>query len=247
MSAEHELQMMGDVEGLGTILGVWAHPDDECYLMAGLTVLARRAGNRVACVTATKGELGTPDPETWPPDRLARLREWELRAALSILDMSEHHWLGYADGGCARVGATEAIEAIGRIMDAVSPNTIVTFGPDGMTGHSDHLTVCEWTAAARARYAPDARLLYATSTPESEQRFAEQLEGFNVYEPGYPITTERDRLFLRLELDGALLDQKLASLRAQSSQTSIFVQAIGETTYRDLLREEAFVDADRTG
>lgn len=244
MSEVNEAEMTRAVGELGTVLGVWAHPDDECYLMAGLTVLARRSGNRVACVTATRGELGTPDPQAWPPERLGRLREWELKAALSILDMSEHHWLGYPDGGCAGIDSSRGIEAIGQIIGVVAPDTIVTFGRDGMTGHSDHLTVCEWATAARERYAPGARLLYATTTPEAERHFSDQLAGSNVYEPGYPITTAKDDLALRLELDGGLLDQKFASLRAQSSQTSIFVQAIGEATYRDLLREEAFVDAD---
>ena len=59
------------VTDLGTILGVWAHPDDEAYLSGGLMAMARDAGARVVCVTATRGELGTPDPRTWPPDQLA--------------------------------------------------------------------------------------------------------------------------------------------------------------------------------
>ncbi len=29
---------------LGTVLGVWAHPDDEAYLTAGLMAVARAAG-----------------------------------------------------------------------------------------------------------------------------------------------------------------------------------------------------------
>jgi hypothetical protein len=35
-----------DVAALGTVLGVWAHPDDEAYLSAGLMALARDVGNR---------------------------------------------------------------------------------------------------------------------------------------------------------------------------------------------------------
>ena len=57
-----------DVGALGTILGIWAHPDDEAYLSGGLMALARDTGSRVVCVTATRGELGTPDPRAWPPD-----------------------------------------------------------------------------------------------------------------------------------------------------------------------------------
>lgn len=42
------------VANLGTILGVWAHPDDETYLSAGLMASAVRSGCRVVCVTATR-------------------------------------------------------------------------------------------------------------------------------------------------------------------------------------------------
>ena len=66
-----------DVASLGTILGVWAHPDDEAYLCGGLYALARDAGARVICVTATRGELGG-DPSAWPPERLAAQRTAEL-------------------------------------------------------------------------------------------------------------------------------------------------------------------------
>lgn len=66
------------VEQLGTLLGVWAHPDDEAYLSAGLMALARRDGQRVVVVTATFGEHGTDDPHRWPPTRLARHRRQEL-------------------------------------------------------------------------------------------------------------------------------------------------------------------------
>ena len=52
---------------LGTVLSVWAHPDDETYLCGGLMADAVRRGNRVVCVTATRGELGSPDEERWPP------------------------------------------------------------------------------------------------------------------------------------------------------------------------------------
>src|SRR3712207_8836986 len=39
------------VAELGTVLGIWAHPDDEAYLSGGLMALARDGGSRVACVT----------------------------------------------------------------------------------------------------------------------------------------------------------------------------------------------------
>jgi LmbE family N-acetylglucosaminyl deacetylase len=69
------------VAALGTVLGIWAHTDDEAYLSGGLMAMARDHGSRVVCVTATRGELGTPDPVSWPPHRLAATRTVELAHA----------------------------------------------------------------------------------------------------------------------------------------------------------------------
>ena len=59
---------------LGTILGVWAHPDDETYLSAGLMAAAADAGSRVVCITATRGEGGSMDEEQWPPESMGQVR-----------------------------------------------------------------------------------------------------------------------------------------------------------------------------
>ena len=61
-------ERLDGMDDLGTLLGIWAHPDDETYLSAGL--MARRSvdGRRVVCVTATRGEGGSMDEERWPPD-----------------------------------------------------------------------------------------------------------------------------------------------------------------------------------
>jgi len=82
---------------LGTLLGVWAHPDDEAYLTAGLMAVARAAGNRVVVATATKGEAGTDDPHAWPPDTLGQTRAQETVQSLAAVDVTEHRWLGHRD------------------------------------------------------------------------------------------------------------------------------------------------------
>ena len=74
-----------------TMLGIWAHPDDEAYLSAGLMADLRRRGDRVVVVTATLGEHGTGDPEAWPPARLAPRRRVELRDSLATVGVDEHH------------------------------------------------------------------------------------------------------------------------------------------------------------
>ena len=46
-------------ERLGTVLAVWAHPDDESFVAGGLLAAASDAGSRIVCLTATRGEHGT--------------------------------------------------------------------------------------------------------------------------------------------------------------------------------------------
>ena len=98
------------------MLGIWAHPDDETFLSAGLMAAARDAGNRVVCVTASLGEHGTDDPASWPADRLAAVREHELRASLAALDVTEHHLLGLPDGALAAQPAQAITRHLARII-----------------------------------------------------------------------------------------------------------------------------------
>jgi LmbE family N-acetylglucosaminyl deacetylase len=228
-----------------TLLGIWAHPDDEAFLSAGLMATARDAGQRVVCVTATSGEHGTADPTRWPPHRLGRVRTRELQASLASLDVTEHHLLGYVDGTCARQPFDDAVERISRIIDDVRPDTIVTFGPDGLTGHEDHQAVSAWATAARARAAPAARLLYATTTTEFVDRWQHLHDQFNVFlAQGLPLRTHPGSVAVELRLSGELADRKLVALRAQASQTSAMIARIGEDQFRDWWSVEAFLRAE---
>jgi LmbE family N-acetylglucosaminyl deacetylase len=230
---------MSNGNPLGTILGVWAHPDDESYLCAGLMARAARAGDRVVCVTATRGELGSPDEEKWPPGApLAAVRTTEMEAALAVLGITEHHWLDYPDGGCADVDDREAAARIAAVVDDVRPDTVVTFGPDGFTGHPDHRTVSRWTDLALARAATRPRLLHAVAREKPVDR--ELDEDFGVFELGRPRVCADDELDLLLELDGALLDRKVAALLQQVSQTGGLVGAVGLARFRAWVASESF-------
>ena len=137
--------MKKDVSELGTILGVWAHPDDEAYLSAALMAWARRNGQRVVVVTATKGEAGTWDEERWSTPKMGEIREAELMRCLEILGVSEHSWLGIYDGTADKVALEEGVAMVRPFIEDVQPKTVITFGPDGMTGHDDHKAVSAWT------------------------------------------------------------------------------------------------------
>lgn len=234
---------MSAANPLGTVLGVWAHPDDETYLCGGLMARAVRAGDRVVCITATRGELGSPDEERWPSGApLAAVRTAEMEAALAHLGVTEHHWLDYPDGGCPDVDQDEAVRRVADVMAEVQPDTVLTFGPDGMTGHLDHKAVSRWATAAFAQVGkPGAVLAYATHTPDWVERFEPALESVGAYmdDTRTPVTSVEDLVHL-VELDGDLLEVKRRAILAMTSQVEPLVAALGEQWFRDGMVEEAF-------
>ncbi len=231
------------VRPLGTILGVWAHPDDECYLSAGLMALARDNGARVMCVTATRGERGTDDPGNWPPDRLAPVRERELERSMSILGVDEHQFLGHCDGEVAEVPDEVGIAQLEEIIDRIRPDTIVTFGPDGMTGHGDHVTVGRWATLAARRAAWVERVLHAATDTEVMTAHEHHFDTFPIYGDDGPPRVRREDAAVVLDLPEATLEKKVAALRAQPSQTEPLVAHMGEDDYRNWISVEVFVEA----
>jgi LmbE family N-acetylglucosaminyl deacetylase len=231
------------VAELGTILGIWAHPDDEAYLSAGLMSTARANGQRVVCVTATRGELGTPDPIAWPPDRLAAERTRELADCLEILGVPEHEWLDHRDGRCAEADQAAAVAEIAAIVERVRPDTVLTFGPDGLTGHPDHRTVSVWAGAAFDRAAPPgARLLHATIADRRAARWGELTDDLGIYPPGLPVLTPTEHLAVDLVLDPVIAARKTRALAAQTTQTAGIIGALGADTFTAWVGDESFVE-----
>ena len=230
-------------ESLGTILSIWAHPDDETYLAAGLMADARDAGQRVVCAVASAGELGTDDPDRWSPVRLSQVRRWEAAAAMAVLGVEEHHVAGFPDGSLSECDDTGLAWAA-RLLDEVRPDTVLTFGPDGMTFHPDHIAVHRWvTRAWRERDCP-SRLLYAAVTGQHLALFGPDYEEWGVWMTDQrPAGVPAGRLAVHLELDGQRLDRKLTALRAMASQTGALVTGLPEEKYAALVAEEAFVAA----
>jgi LmbE family N-acetylglucosaminyl deacetylase len=231
------------ISDLGTILSVWAHPDDEGYCCGGIMAAAVAAGQRVVCVTATRGELGSTDESRWPNGpALAAVRTAELAAALAVLGVTEHHWLDYADGGCDQVDPAEAAGRLRAIIDDVRPDTILTFGPDGGTWHPDHIAVSRWVSDAAAD--TGARLLHEANTPEWQERMSQIVDPALVMMADRPlVATPVSECAFYVQLDSDLLDQKYRAMLCQESQIGPLMSLGGPDQYRGMLAEEAFTDA----
>lgn len=221
------------------LLGVWAHPDDEAYLSAGLMARVAAAGGHVACLTATHGEMGVPDDDPRPRDAVARMRAAELRAGLAAAGAHSLRLLGHPDGGCDALPHERGVAEVAAAIAETRPDVIVTFGPDGITGHPDHLAVHRWATDAWRR-AGRGSLLYATMTEAFLERHRALHERIGVFGDHRPVGSPEGDLAMAVRLDEDELDRKRRVLAAHASQTIGLALAMGEETYRRWFDEESF-------
>ncbi|MFL6336164.1 MAG: PIG-L deacetylase family protein [Pyrinomonadaceae bacterium] len=160
------------------ILCVFAHPDDESFMAAGVACKYAEEGARVALVTATLGEEGgAGDPPVCTKEELPAVREAELRRAVEILGIGSLDLLGYRDKQLASAPVDEIREKLVRLLRRHRPQVVITFDPNGSNAHTDHVAISRFTsdavqAAADARFFPEAgaahqiiRLLWTTPSP----------------------------------------------------------------------------------
>jgi LmbE family N-acetylglucosaminyl deacetylase len=234
-----------DFSSLGTILGIWAHPDDETFSSAGIMMSAVSNGQTVALVHATKGEAGIQDESRWPADKLGAIRAEELAQALSIYDVSEQHWLDYADGGCKDVPEADALPRLRQYVEQYMPDSILTFGPEGMTGHDDHCAVSRWVSRLAEEY-PQVTVYHAVQLREDYEAGLQISDQFNFFfNIDQPPLVEADECEILFKLPDDLLIKKYQALFSMPSQYEAMCQAFGQDAICRLICNEAFVKAKR--
>lgn len=126
-----------------TILTIFAHPDDETTMGAVLAKYAKE--HEVHLVFATDGRFGVTGHMGIPPgDSLVELRQKEAECSCARLGINPPVFLELQDGmGLNGHGNFYEIEPLlkTRLLEtiqSIQPTTIITFGPDGDTGHPDH-------------------------------------------------------------------------------------------------------------
>jgi LmbE family N-acetylglucosaminyl deacetylase len=156
------------------IVAVFAHPDDERIIGPLLSKLARE-GRETHLVIATDGSKGVRDFAKIPAGpELAAARVKEATCAATRLGVRQLHLLGLADGGVASFDELGKLRSkLIAIIDSLKPVAIITFGPEGGTGHPDHRLVGDVTTQivqSDTRYV-NIDLLYA-SLPSERLRTA---------------------------------------------------------------------------
>jgi len=125
-----------------TLVAVFAHPDDERIVGPVLARYARE-GHSVYLVVATDGSKGVREHAGVPAgDSLARVRASETRCAAQALGIHPPILLGLEDGGLASFASLERLRTeVRRVLRELQPDAVISFGPEGGTGHPDHRLV----------------------------------------------------------------------------------------------------------
>ncbi|WP_238919110.1 PIG-L family deacetylase [Clostridium sp. YIM B02555] len=130
-----------------SILLIYAHPDDETVFTGGTIPKYVANGVDVYLVSATRGECGKTSG-LCTQEQLAITREEELRKVAQILGIKEVDFLGYTDKNLNKVNKIEITHRIANIIRNICPKVIITFGPDGATGHEDHKAIHDFAVEA---------------------------------------------------------------------------------------------------
>ncbi len=131
-----------------SLLAVLAHPDDEAVLIGGTLAKYAHEGVAVYLISATRGESTKVEDDLISPQVLGDICEQELRAAAAILGVKQVRFLG-GDGDQLPIGdSADLQEKIVRAIRELKPQVVITFGPEGIYGHPDHVALHELTSAA---------------------------------------------------------------------------------------------------
>ena len=132
-----------------TLVAIFAHPDDEAFGTGGILTKYAKEGVNVHLVMATRGEAGeVGNPTVTPTKPISLLREQELRCACECYGLKNLHLLGFMDGQTTMVPPSEAVYKLVELLRQLKPQVVISFGPEGVYGHFDHLAVHRWSIAA---------------------------------------------------------------------------------------------------
>src|SRR3954467_13753736 len=125
-----------------TLVAVFAHPDDES---SAAPILARyaREGVQVHLIVATDGAAGGQQTPLPAGPGLAKVRADEARCAADalgikppiLLDFPDGKLGGYAEDPLRLFRLTARLQ---QELQRLRPDALITWGPDGGTGHPDH-------------------------------------------------------------------------------------------------------------
>jgi LmbE family N-acetylglucosaminyl deacetylase len=192
------------------LLAIFAHPDDETFRPGGTLALLAKQGVCVEVLTFTHGEAGScGDPPLYTPEELPAVRARELQCACAALDIQPPRLLDYADGHLQEADSEVMVAHILSIASEIKPQVLLSFGPDGLSGHPDHIAVGQW-AFEVFLHAGETAALYTVTVPRS---LAQKMDMRQVH----PVPDEAIALTVDVS---SVWETKRAAMRCHATQLS---------------------------
>lgn len=220
-------------------VGIWAHPDDEAYLSAGAMDQIIRSGGHVTVIALSDGEAGFPEDDRRSVAERRRHRRYELRAAMAAIGVEDVRFLGLPDGAVSEEASEATVAGLVDVLLEIDPDIVATFGPDGVTGHPDHVAC--WQLATRAWIdAGTGCLRYAAKTESWLAEWRSMHDELGVWMTEEPSGVRDSDAELVFDLAAGPLDRKRSVMACHLSQTAIISEALGEAAYRSWIAQETF-------
>lgn len=190
------------------LLAVFAHPDDETFRCGGTLALLAQRNVRVQVLTATRGQAGSRGVlPLCAPEELPAVRENELRCACTALGIQPPILLDYQDSQLSEADPEQIVAEILAVIREVHPQMILTYGPDGVSGHPDHIAIGRFTTEAFRR-ALDVVALHTIAVPHS---LANELGMTQIH------TVPDDAITLTVDVS-TVWEAKMAAIRCHQTQ-----------------------------
>jgi LmbE family N-acetylglucosaminyl deacetylase len=208
-----------------TLVAVLAHADDEAPVAPILARYARE-GDKVFMLIVSDGIAGagqqgmTPRPDSGPTgEALVRRRAEEARCAAQALGMQPPILLGFPDGKLGDyVGDRSLVfrmtQRLAQELARLSPDAVVTWGPDGGFGHPDHRIVSTLVTQLQRAGAPGVPdRVFHMYLP------AEAIRAMNPQRGAPPLTIPLPKYFtVRVSFEKQDLDAASRSMACHRSQ-----------------------------
>jgi LmbE family N-acetylglucosaminyl deacetylase len=235
------------------LAALFAHPDDDAFGIGGSCAL-HAAELELMVVFATSGEAGRiADEALATRETLGAVREREVAAAYHALGVNAHlRFLRYRDGQVAEVPRAELVSRFVEELASFAPEVVIAFGPDGVTGHDDHViagrAATEAFHAVRERLGEGGprRLLHVALSNAELARLEEKLRARGIEppdptEPFQPRGVPDERIGVRVDCS-AVVRRKLEALREHRTQAQD-LEEFPQDLWPDILSVETFAIA----
>lgn len=198
-----------------TIVGIFAHPDDESFGPGGtLAQLAKENDVYVICVTG--GDAGQ-NGRKGTTRSLSAIRRDELKLASKILGIKKRFCLKFEDGTLSNNLYHDIAGEIEKIIKRLKPDILITFEPRGLSGHIDHITVSMVTTFVFKKNPWIKTLMYYCILDKRREKY---LDDYFIYFPeGYPLN-QIDKVVNTSKT----FDQKIEAIKAHKSQKKMLIE-----------------------